>query len=71
MDRQKIVGWFLIVVSGAFILYFLRIRLFGSGPALGRNEWAQFIGSLVVLMIGTANVRLAAMRDRKRRDMSN
>jgi hypothetical protein len=66
IDRQRVVGWFLIVVSGAFITYFLKVRLLGVGPVLTRNEWVQFIGSIVVLMIGTANVRLAAMRDRKR-----
>ena len=40
------------------------------GPALERKEWFQFIGSIVLLMIGTANVRFAAMRERQRKGMS-
>ena len=67
-DRQKITGWILVVFSTAFILYFLKVRLFGTGPALERKEWVQFIISIVVLMIGTMNVRLAAMRARKMKD---
>ena len=67
IDRQKLIGWILVAVSTAFIVYFLKVRLFGSGPALEWKEWVQFIGSIVVLMIGTANVRLAAMRERRRK----
>jgi len=67
-DRQKITGWILVAFSTAFILYFLKVRLLGTGPALEKKEWVQFIISIVVLMIGTMNVRLAAMRARKMRD---
>jgi hypothetical protein len=66
-DRQKVTGWFLVVVSTAFILYFLKVRLLGEGPPLEKKEWVQFIGSIIVLMIGTMNVRLAAMRDERRK----
>jgi hypothetical protein len=66
ISRQKIVGWILIVVSAAYIAYFLRVRLLESGPVLASKEWVQFIGSFVVLMLGTINVRLAAMRERRR-----
>jgi hypothetical protein len=69
-DRQKITGWILVVFSTAFILYFLKVRLFGSGPALEKKEWVQFIISIVVLMIGTMNVRLAAMRAERRKGRS-
>jgi hypothetical protein len=69
-DRQKITGWILVVVSTAFILYFLKVRLFGIGPSLERKEWFQFIISIVVLMIGTMNVRLAARREERRRGRS-
>jgi len=40
--------------------------LFEPGPVVAGKEWAQVIGSLLVLMLGTINVRLAAMRDRQR-----
>jgi hypothetical protein len=66
ISRQKVVGWILIVVSAAAILYFVRVRLLGDGPAIENKEWVQFIGSIIVLMIGTMNVRLAAMRAQKK-----
>jgi hypothetical protein len=66
-NRQKIVGWVLIAISLAYLAYFWQVRLMGSGPAITRNEWFQVITSIVVFMIGTANVRLAAMRDRGER----
>jgi hypothetical protein len=69
ISRQKLVGWILIVVSAAFIAYFLRVRLFSPGPILEKKEWVQFIGSIVILMLGTINVRLAAMRERRRRGL--
>ena len=65
ISRQKAVGWTLIVVSSAFIVYFLRERLFSPGPVLEKKEWVQFIGSIVIFMLGTANVRLAAIRARQ------
>ena len=69
ISRQKIVGWILIVVSVAYIAYFLRVRLFTSGPILEKKEWVQFIGSIVILMLGTINVRMAAMRERRRKGL--
>jgi hypothetical protein len=71
IDRQRLIGWVLVIVSAAFIAYFLRTRLFAAGPVLEKKEWVQFIGSIVILMLGTANVRLAAMRERKRKGLSN
>jgi hypothetical protein len=44
------------------------VRLLGTGPALERKEWFQFIVSIVVLMIGTMNVRLAARRAQRMKD---
>ena len=67
ISRQKTVGWILIVVSSAFIAYFLRVRLFSPGPILEKNEWVQFIGSILIFMLGTMNVRLAALRERQHR----
>jgi uncharacterized membrane protein len=65
LSRQKLVGWILIAVSAAYIAYFLRVRLLEPGPALAKKEWVQVIGSIVVFMLGTINVRLAAMRARR------
>ncbi len=69
IDRQRLIGWILVVVSAAFIAYFLRTRLFASGPVLEKKEWVQFIGSIVIFMLGTANIRMAAMRDRRRKGL--
>jgi hypothetical protein len=69
ISRQKLVGWILIIVSAAYIAYFLRVRLFTPGPILEKKEWVQFIGSIVIFMLGTMNVRLAAMRERKRQGL--
>jgi hypothetical protein len=66
MSRQKIVGWLLIVVSGLFIAYFVRIRLLTPGPPVEKKEWLNLIACVVLLMVGTMNVRLAAMRERNR-----
>jgi hypothetical protein len=66
ISRQKLVGWVLIAASVAYIVYFWRTRLISPGPAIANAEWFQIVLSLVVLMLGTINVRLAAMRERKR-----
>jgi hypothetical protein len=69
ISRQKLVGWILIIVSAAFILYFVRVRLFSPGPVVEKKEWIHFIGSIVILMIGTINVRMAAMRKQRRKQI--
>ena len=71
ISRQKLVGWVLTVVSVAYIVYFLRLRLFEPGSAVEKKEWVQVIGSVVVFMLGTINVRMAAMRARRRTDLSH
>ena len=71
ISRQKIIGWMLVVVSVAYIAYFLKVRLFEPGPVLEKKEWVQFIGSFVTLMLGTINVRMAAMRERRRKGLPN
>lgn len=67
ISRQQVIGWILIVVSVAYIAYFLRVRLFAPGPIVEKKEWVQVIGSFVILMLGTINVRMAAMRLRRRK----
>jgi hypothetical protein len=49
ISRQKIVGWILIVVSVAYIAYFLRVRLFTPGPILenkGPHSGEQGMGAV-------------------------
>ena len=67
ISRQKIVGWIIIVVSTLYLVYFLKVKLFSPGPPLEKADWLRFIGSIITLMLGTANVRLAAMREQNRK----
>ena len=69
ISRQKLVGWILIVVSAFYIAWFLRDRIFTPGPIIEKKEWVQFIGSFVILMLGTINVRMAAQRARRRKGL--
>jgi uncharacterized membrane protein len=71
ISRQKVVGWILIIVSIAFIAWFVRVRLLDVGPVVEKKEWVQFIGSIVILVLGTINVRMAAMRERRRKGSPN
>ena len=66
-NRQKIVGWILVVVSAAYIAYFLRVRVMTPGPLLSGRDWFNLITAIAVLIVGIANVRLAAMREQNRR----
>ena len=66
-DRQKRTGWLLIVVSAVYLVYFLKVRLLTAGLPIERKEWIYFVGMVICLMLGTANVRLAAMREEKRK----
>ena len=65
IDRQKLTGWILVVCSIAYIAWFLKVKVLSTGPAIEKKEWVQFIGSLVIFMLGTINVRMAARRARK------
>ncbi len=67
MTRQKLVGWILIVVSCAYLAYFVKVRLFEAGPYVDRREWLQVIGTMACFMMGVMNVRLAA-RTRTQRE---
>src|SRR5262249_24446798 len=66
ISRQKPLGWILIVVSAAYIAYFLAVRLLDVGPVVEKKELVPFIGSFVCLVLGTINVRMAALRERRR-----
>jgi p-aminobenzoyl-glutamate transporter AbgT len=71
ISRQRIVGWLLIVMSVGYLVYFWKVKLLGTGPALEKADWLRAIGFLVLLVIGTINVRLAAMRERNRKISSS
>ena len=69
ISRQKLVGWILVVVSGLYIVYFLKVRVLEPGPLIEKNEWVKFSSSFVILVLGIINVRMAAMRERRRRGL--
>jgi len=71
ISRQKVVGWVLVVVAGAYLVYFLKARLLTAGLPIEKKEWLQFAGMLVCLMLGTINVRLAAMREQRKKSKSS
>jgi hypothetical protein len=65
MPRQGRTGWTLIVVSVGYLIYFIKARLFETGPEITRKEWFYVIAMLVLMMLGTVNVRMADMRQRR------
>jgi chromate transport protein ChrA len=67
IDRQKLVGWVLVVGASLYMVHFLHDRLFEPGPPLVGKEWFRFISAIVIVMLGTANLRLAAMREQKQK----
>ena len=64
IDRQKATGWVLVIISAAYLVYFLKVRVLEPGPLLEKKDWIQLIGSLIGLLLGIINVRMAAMRAR-------
>ena len=70
-DRQKRTGWLLVAVSGGYLLYFLKVRLLTAGLPIEKKEWIYFAAMIVCLMLGTANLRLAAARERRRLEHSD
>jgi len=67
-DRQKRTGWLLVAVSTVYLVWFTKTRLLAAGFPIDRREWIYFAGMILILMIGTANIRLAAMRERRKAD---
>ena len=66
ITRQKLTGWVLVVISTAYLVYFLKVRLLTPGPFVEKREWLHTFGALAALMLGVMNVRLAARNDRAR-----
>ena len=69
MPRQKRTGWTLVVVGVCYILYFFKTRLFAAGAEITNKEWFYLISMLVLIMLGTVNIRMAEMRERNQKTM--
>jgi hypothetical protein len=66
-DRQKRTGWLLIIISALYLVWFFKVRLLAEGLPIAKKEWIYFIGMSICLMLGTANVRMAALREERRK----
>jgi len=64
LGRQKRTGWLIIAVSFFYIAYFFKGRLFATGVPILSREWVWLALSLIGIMIGTINIRMAEMRER-------
>jgi hypothetical protein len=64
IDRQKLIGWVLVIISAGYLAYFLKVRVLEPGPLLEKKDWVQLVAAVIGLMLGTINVRMAAMRAR-------
>jgi hypothetical protein len=69
MPRQKRTGWTLVTVGVVYILYFLKVRLFAAGAEIANKEWLYVVAMLVLIMLGTINIRMAEMRERNQKTM--
>jgi hypothetical protein len=69
LGRQKRTGWLIIAVSVFYIVYFLKGRLFAPGAPIMTKEWVWFTLSLVGIMLGTINIRMAEMRERNQQTL--
>ena len=69
MARQGRTGWTLVIVAVVYLLYFMKTRLFETGPEITRKEWFTCVAMLVLLMLGTINIRMAEMRARNQKAM--
>lgn len=69
MPRQKRTGWTLVIVALAYILYFLKVRLFAAGTEITNKEWFYLGAMFVLIMIGTINIRMAEMKERNQKTM--
>jgi len=64
-DRQKRTGWLLVAVATVYLVWFAKTRLLTAGLPIEKREWIYAAGMILILMLGTANVRMAAMRERR------
>jgi hypothetical protein len=69
MARQGRTGWTLVTVSTVYILWFLKARLFETGPVITSREWITFGGMIVLIMLGTINIRMAEMKARNQQTL--
>ena len=67
LNRQKRIGWLIIIISVGYLLIFFKTRLIAAGAEISRKEWIYFALTFVGIAIGTINVRMAEMRERNQK----
>jgi uncharacterized membrane protein (DUF485 family) len=67
--RQKRTGWTLLIVALGYLIYFLKARLFEIGPEITRREWFNVAVMLILIVIGTINIRMAEMKERNQKTL--
>jgi hypothetical protein len=67
--RQKRTGWTLTAVAVVYLLYFFKTRLFEIGPPITRREWFNVGAMLILIVIGTINIRMAEMKERNQKTL--
>lgn len=65
MTRQGRTGWTLVTVGTVYILWFLKTRLFAAGDPIANKEWFYVVSMIVLIMLGTVNIRMADMKARR------
>ena len=65
MPRQGRTGWTLVVFGVGYLLYFFKARLVETGPPITGKEWFYVVGMMVLIMLGTINIRMAEMKMRR------
>ena len=65
MARQGRTGWTLLIFGTGYLLWFFKARLLEMGPEITRKEWFVCVGMLVLIMLGTINIRMAEMKARR------
>ncbi len=65
MARQGRTGWTLLIFGTGYLLWFFKARLLEMGPEITRKEWFVCVGMVVLIMLGTINIRMAEMKARR------
>jgi xanthine/uracil/vitamin C permease (AzgA family) len=65
MARQGRTGWTLVIFGVGYLLWFFKARLAETGPPITGKEWFYCVGMMVLIVLGTINIRMAEMKARR------
>ena len=58
-------AWTLVIFGVGYLIWFFKARLTETGPAITGKEWFYCLGMMVLIMLGTINIRMAEMKARR------